>query len=118
MVATFDAYSCHSPRPFLSVLRKQFKPLSDRVLVARAVMEEKTSGGLFLPGADEKKTNEGIVEAVGPGLLMENGSCAAMNLKVGDKVLLPEYGGTKIELGNEKDEKFLYREMDILGKFE
>jgi hypothetical protein len=34
-------------------------------------------------------------------------------------VLLPEYGGTKVELGEEdKVEKFLFREMDILGKFE
>jgi chaperonin GroES len=39
-----------------------------------------------------------------------------MNLKEGDKVLLPEYGGMKIELDGE--EKFLYRESDILGKFQ
>jgi len=51
---------------------------------------------------------------------MENGKNAPMNLKVGDKVLLPEYGGTKIEMGDvsESVEKFLYREMDILGKFD
>ena len=55
-------------------------------------------------------------EAVGPGMLMENGSTSAMNVAIGDKVLLPEYGGTKIEL--EGEEKFLFREMDILGKFE
>ena len=49
-------------------------------------------------------------------MLMENGSTSAMNVAIGDKVLLPEYGGTKIEL--EGEEKFLFREMDILGKFE
>jgi co-chaperonin GroES (HSP10) len=63
------------------MLRK-FAPLSDRVLVSRAVVAEKTAGGLYLPGADDKKSSEGLVEAVGPGLLMESGATAQMNLKV------------------------------------
>ena len=78
------------------------------------VSETKSAGGILLPGA-EKPTNEGTVIAVGPGMLMENGSTSKMNVEVGDKVLLPEYGGTKVEMDGE--EKFLYREMDILGKF-
>jgi len=38
------------------------------------------------------------------------------SLAVGDKVLLPEYGGTAVKLG--EDEMVLFREDDILGKFE
>jgi len=34
-------------------------------------------------------------------------------LKEGDKVLLPEFGGTNIKIG--EDEYFMYREDDILG---
>ena len=34
----------------------------------------------------------------------------------GDKVLLPEYGGHQVKLG--EDEFHIYREEDILGKFE
>ncbi|GMI34493.1 hypothetical protein TrCOL_g13445 [Triparma columacea] len=97
-------------------LRRSFAPLGDRVLVSRLAIEEKTAGGLYLPGADEKKSSEGIVSAVGPGAVTETGANVMMNVKVGDKVLLPEYGGMKIELDGE--EKFLYRESDILGKFE
>jgi chaperonin GroES len=37
-----------------------------------------------------------------------------MLVKEGDTVLLPEYGGHKITLGDEK-EYFLYRDDDILG---
>lgn len=33
-----------------------------------------------------------------------------------DAVLLPEYGGTKVKLG--EDDMFLFREDDILGKFD
>jgi len=39
-----------------------------------------------------------------------------MVLKAGDKVLLPEYGGQTLEMGNE--ELQLFRQDDILGKFE
>jgi len=35
---------------------------------------------------------------------------------VGDKVLLPEYGGAPVKVDNE--EMVLYKEFEILGKFE
>jgi len=38
-----------------------------------------------------------------------------MSVNVGDVVLLPEYGGTKVEL--EDKELYLFREHDILAKF-
>jgi chaperonin GroES len=37
-------------------------------------------------------------------------------VKAGDRVLLPEFGGTKVE--HESKEYFLYRDSDILGKLE
>jgi len=40
----------------------------------------------------------------------------AMNVKVGDKVLLPEFGGAKIKLGD--DEFQLFRNSELIGKFE
>ena len=45
-----------------------------------------------------------------------SGTLHALSLKAGDSVLLPEYGGTKVEV--DKEEMFLFREDDILGKFE
>jgi chaperonin GroES len=39
-----------------------------------------------------------------------------VSVQAGDKVLLPEYGGTKVEI-NDK-EYFLFKEADILGKYE
>lgn len=40
----------------------------------------------------------------------------AVSVQAGDKVLLPEYGGTKVEI-NDK-EYFLFKEADILAKWE
>ena len=41
-----------------------------------------------------------------------------MDVKVGDDVLLPEYGGTPIKMGTPATELFVYRDNDILGILE
>lgn len=69
-----------------------------------------------MPGADNKKPNEGEVVAVGPGARNNDGQITPLSCAVGDKVLLPEYGGNLIKLGEE--ELHLFRDEDILGKFE
>ena len=63
-----------------------------------------------------KKLNEGEVVAVGPGALSKDGKLMAMNVVVGDRVLLPEYGGHSVKIG--EDELFLFRDEDILGKYQ
>lgn len=45
----------------------------------------------------------------------KGGEIQPVSVKVGDKVLLPEYGGTKVVL-DDKD-YFLFRDGDILGKY-
>ena len=39
-----------------------------------------------------------------------------MSVQTGDKVLLPEYGGTKVEIDDK--EYFIFKEADILAKWE
>lgn len=53
---------------------------------------------------------------MGPGRMDNSGKLLPMNCKVGDRVLLPEYGGTPLKLGEE--EYTLFCDCDILGKFE
>lgn len=61
---------------------------------------------------------EGTVVAVGPGARhAQTGEHVPLSVKVGEKVLLPEYGGTKVDLGDSK-EYHLFREADILAKME
>ena len=85
-------------------------------MVRRAAKEVQTAGGLYLPSSNTKDPNEGEVIAVGPGERDVTGSLHQVNLTIGDKVLLPEYGGMKVKIDD--DELFLFREGDILGKFE
>jgi chaperonin GroES len=85
-------------------------------LVKRAPKEVQTASGIYLPSDKTKDPNEGEVVAAGPGDRDVTGTLHATTLKPGDKVLLPEYGGSKVKIG--EDEFFLFRESDILGKFE
>lgn len=74
--------------------------------------EGKTKGGIMLPNA---KVNSATVVAVGPGQRTERGDLIPPSVKEGDQVLLPDYGGQKIEI--DEKEYYLYRDGDILGKW-
>jgi chaperonin GroES len=60
--------------------------------------------------------NNATVVAVGPGTVTEKGDVIPLSILPGDQVLLPEYGGTKVEV-EEGVEMFLFREGDLLGKW-
>ncbi|CAB9503053.1 10 kDa chaperonin [Seminavis robusta] len=97
-------------------LARTLKPLGDRILVKRAPKELQTASGIYLPADKTKDPNEGEVVAAGPGERDVTGTLHATSLQSGDKVLLPEYGGSKVTI--EDQELFLFRESDILGKFD
>ena len=92
------------------------KPLGDRVLVEPLEKEEKTKGGIIIPDTAKEKPQEGKVIAVGTGKLDDEGKKISFNVKKGDKVLLPKFGGTEIKLDS-KDYQIV-REDDILAVIE
>ncbi|XP_045170353.1 10 kDa heat shock protein, mitochondrial-like [Mercenaria mercenaria] len=94
---------------------KKFLPMFDRVLVERFAAETKTKSGIMIPDKAQGKVLEATVVAVGGGA-RKDGNVIPVSVGVGDKVMLPEYGGTKVVL--EDKEYFLFRDSDILGKFE
>lgn len=102
----------------MAAVAKRLIPLLDRVLVRRADAITKTAGGIVIPDKARDKVLHGEVVAVGPGARKENGDFIPVLVKVGDKVLLPEYGGTKVNVEEEDKEYHLFRESDILAKIE
>jgi len=78
--------------------------------------EEVTRGGIVLPDSAREKPQEGEVVAVGPGRILDSGKVAAMDVKVGDKVIYSKYGGTEIKLNG--DEFVVLRQDDVLGILE
>jgi chaperonin GroES len=93
----------------------KIRPLGDNVLVKQVKADEVTSFGLVLPDKDEKKAEAEVV-AIGPGKLLKNGERGAMEVKVGDKVLLKNWGGEKVEIG--KEEYKVVSQEDILAVLE
>merc|ERR1712124_31180 len=93
---------------------KRLVPLLDRVLVSRVEPLKKSVGGVILPDSAVSKINEGTVVAVGPGARATDGSVIPMSVKEGDKVLLPEYGGTKVTVD---DKEFtLFRDSELVTR--
>lgn len=100
-----------------SVAFKNLAPLLDRVLIQRIEPFAVSRGGIVIPERAREKVLQGTVVAVGPGQRSETGEFVPPAVSVGDKVLLPKFGGTKVEL-EDKNEYHLFKESDILAKFE
>ncbi|XP_037593366.1 10 kDa heat shock protein, mitochondrial-like [Cebus imitator] len=94
---------------------RKFLPLFDRVLIERSAAETVTRGGIMFPEKSQGKVLQATVVAVGSGSKGKDGEIQPVSVKVGDKVLFPEDGGTKVVL-DDKD-YFLFRDGDILGKY-
>jgi len=52
--------------------------------------------------ASQFQLNSGKVVAVGPGARDKDGKLIPVTLKEGETVLLPEYGGTEVKLGEKE----------------
>ncbi|KAE8690870.1 10 kDa chaperonin [Hibiscus syriacus] len=93
-------------------MAKRLIPTLNRVLVEKILPPSKTTAGILLP-EKSTKLNSGKVVAVGPGARDKEGKTIPVSFKEGDTVLLPEFGGSQVKLG---DKGFhLYRDEDILG---
>ena len=90
------------------------KPLEDRLVAQRVKSEVKTAGGIVLPDSAREKSQQAKVIAVGPGRLLDDGSRAKMDVKIGDLVLFGKYAGNEIKF--KKNEYVILRESDLLGK--
>ncbi len=90
----------------------KIRPLHDRVIVRREEEEQKTAGGILLPGSAQEKPNRGEVVAVGSGRVLDNGDVRALDVNVGDVVVFGQYAGNdKIDVDGE--ELIILSESDI-----
>ncbi|MGJ8513641.1 MULTISPECIES: co-chaperone GroES [Carnimonas] len=93
------------------------RPLHERVVVRRLEEEQKTAGGIVLPGSAQEKPTRGEILAVGKGRILENGDVRPLDVQVGDKVIFKEgFGVEKQKIDGE--EVLIMSESDILGVLE
>jgi chaperonin GroES len=91
----------------------QLRPLGDRVVLKPVEREETTKSGIVLPDTAKEKPQEGIVEAVGTGRILDNGTKVAVDLTVGDRVLYAKYAGN--EFKQDEVEYLIVSEKDVLA---
>jgi chaperonin GroES len=91
----------------------KIRPLHDRVVVKRLEEEAKTAGGILLPDNAAEKPSRGEVIAAGPGKVLDNGDVRPMGVKVGDRVVFGQYGGTTVKVDGE--ELLILSENEIFG---
>ena len=90
----------------------KLKPLADRIVLVQRAAEEKTQSGIFLTASAQEKPEIYEVVEVGPGGIVD-GNEVKMEVKVGEKVLVGKYSGSKIKL--DESEYTIVRQSDILA---
>ncbi len=95
----------------------KLKPLGDRVVIEPVEQDEKTASGIILPETAKEKPQQGKILAVGPGRLDDEGKRIPMDVKVGDMVLFPKYGGTEVKLSGDH-KVIVMKESEILAIIE
>jgi chaperonin GroES len=93
-------------------------PLGDRIVVKQSQQEEVRASGLVIPDTAKEKPQLGVVVAVGPGRLDDNGKRVKVDVAVGDRVLYAKYSGQDVPRGVFGDEAdyMILKETDILAK--
>jgi len=94
----------------------KLRPLGDRVIVKRIESETKTASGIVIPDSAAEKPDQGEVLLVSPDKKDDKGDVAAMNVKVGDRVLFGKYSGQTVKVDGE--ELLVMKEEDLFAVVE
>ena len=92
----------------------ELEALFDAVIVKPRESEETLHGNIIVPDLGKEKNEFGEVVAVGPGKPTITGEFISTILKVGDKVVLPTMGFTKLPYDGE--EYYVGPENQVLAK--
>jgi chaperonin GroES len=88
--------------------------LFDAVIVKPIEIEETTYGNIIVPDVGKEKNETAEVISVGQGRMLQDGTLKPLPLNVGDKVVLPTMGFTKLPY--EGEEYYVGPGSQILAK--
>lgn len=95
------------------MLTFKIQPIGDRILIQPEVEKEQIRGGVIIPDSAKEKSQRAEVIALGTGTKGKDGEILPFEVKVGDTVLISQYGGAEVRL---EDNKYtIVRQSDILG---
>lgn len=97
----------------------KIQPLGDNIVIKLEKIETQrvTNSGILIQVSGTEQTlrkDMAIVEAVGEGRMLNDGTILPPRVKAGDKIIYNKYAGTEIQVS--EDEKYLIiKESDILA---
>ena len=92
----------------------ELEALFDAVIVKPQEEEESTYGSIVVPDLGKDRNEHGTVVAVGPGRHVAGVGFIETEIKVGDTVVLPTMGFTKLE--HKGEEYYIGQENQILAR--
>lgn len=92
----------------------KLEALFDAVIVKPIETEETMYGSIVIPDAGKDRNEHGTVIAVGPGTYTVTGTFLETEVKVGDVVILPTMGFSKLQ--HDGDEYYIGNEKQILAR--
>jgi chaperonin GroES len=94
----------------------KIKPLHNHIVIKQQDETETMYGNIVVPDMGKEKPLMGEVIAVGPGTYSVTGTWIETQVKVGEVVVFPAFGGTKMTIGD--DEFIVMKENDLLASLE
>jgi len=89
------------------------EPILDRIIIKKDEMKEES--GFHVPDTVKGRSKTGTVVAAGPGRInVETGKYIPLAVKAGDKVLLKEFDGHRLDW--EGETYYIFTENEIIGK--
>jgi chaperonin GroES len=88
----------------------------DAIIIKPFEYDDENIGGIIIPDLGKEKNEKGTVVAVGPGRHVAGIGFIPTELEVGEVVVLPIMGATKLEF--EGEDYYIISENQILAKIE
>lgn len=91
-------------------------PLHNHIVIKQQDETDTMYGNIIVPDMGKEKPLMGEVIAVGPGMYTITGTWIDTSIKVGEIVVFPAFGGTKMTV--EGEEYVVMKEQDLLAVLE
>ncbi len=94
----------------------KLKPNLNNVIIVQDEESETTYGNIIVADIDSKRPLTGVIIAVGPGTFDSNGKRIPIDVKVGERIAFPSFGGIKLTI--EGKEYICLKDQEIITVIE
>lgn len=94
------------------------KVFGARMIVRMDKADNKTMGGIIIPGAENEQVTKGEVVAAGEGMRLDNGAIFPMEVAVGDRVIIAPNAGSPVIVENDSNDYLVVNEAHVLAVIE